>query len=247
MTRVSGYNIFTTPCCGERYKKVRYSSMNFMAWEHWTDGYRGQSLMPNDHGLRKCACGNFYLVIETHHQEHTSESDLPFPEKLSAEEIPLAIASARTPEVELAARLDYWQHLNHDYRERYSAHRKLEEQATQAAWEALNPDTRTWWQRVRKVPAPEYKRPASSPFTYPAYELTTEQRANLIALQELLAQSKNGWDKLHLVEVHRELGAFDKAQQVLDTIQENEQGTTSRLLAKLVSEKETALIRYRMN
>lgn len=54
MTRTVGYIIKGAPCCGARYKTPRYSSMNWMSAAFWSDGYREQSLMPNDHGLRRC-------------------------------------------------------------------------------------------------------------------------------------------------------------------------------------------------
>jgi hypothetical protein len=31
--------------------------MNFSAFEYWKDGWRVQSPMPNDEGLRRCKCG----------------------------------------------------------------------------------------------------------------------------------------------------------------------------------------------
>jgi hypothetical protein len=37
MTRVSGTNIIKAPCCGALLATPAYSSINFMAWEYWTD------------------------------------------------------------------------------------------------------------------------------------------------------------------------------------------------------------------
>jgi hypothetical protein len=246
MTSVSGYNINKTACCGTQYRTLRYRSMNFMAWEYWTDGYRDGSLMPNDHGLRKCKCGNFYIMRELLHIEKVDETDLPHTERVQANELPQAIEQARTAEVELAARLDYWQQLNHAYREQYRTHRAAEEAKTQAKWEAENPDTRTWWQRLRKVAAPKYIRPKGSPFTYPVFELTEAQRENLKALQVLSAQNAAALDPITRAEIHRELGQFDEALQVMATVDEKDKGITSKLLTDLAKEKTNALIRYRM-
>ena len=246
MTSVSGYNINKTACCGTQYRTPRYSSMNFMAWEYWTDGYRDGSLMPNDHGLRKCKCGNFFIMRELQHIEKVDVSDLPHTEHVQTDELPQAIAQARTPEVELAARLDYWQQLNHPYREQYRTHRTAEEAATKAKWEAENPDTRTWWQRLRKVDAPKYTRPKGSPFTHPDYVLTEAQRENLKALQVLSAQNAEALDPIARAEIHRELGQFDEALQLLEALDEKDQDITSKLLTDLAKEKTNALIRYRM-
>ena len=62
MTIIRGVRIVAAPCCGARYAAPRYVSMNFMAFEYWTDGWRDGSLMPNDEGLRRCKCGRFVLM-----------------------------------------------------------------------------------------------------------------------------------------------------------------------------------------
>jgi hypothetical protein len=59
MSRVNGYKIISTKCCGSIYKTSLYGSINLMAEEYWTDGYRHNSLTPLDGGVRKCKCKNF--------------------------------------------------------------------------------------------------------------------------------------------------------------------------------------------
>lgn len=220
--------------------------MNFMAWEHWTDGYRDGSLMPNDHGLRQCHCGNFYLIRELQHLGETEDTEIPFAEKVKAEDLPLAIAQARTPSIEQAARLLYWMHLNQPYRERYRAHRDAEEAATRAAWEADNPDTRTLWQKFRKVEAPPYQRPPNSPFTFPPYEPCKNQTENMQALVSMQGDQAHRLDCVTRAELHRELGQFESAAQALAELKEEDQDVTSRLIDKLIQQKETAPMRYRM-
>lgn len=246
MTIVSGFNINTNPCCGAQYATPCYASMNFTARAHWTDGDSDDALMPGGHGLKKCQCGNFYLAGELLHIGFAEATDVPFAVCVTPEDLPQAIATARTPAIELAARLDYWQHLNHPYRDLYRTHRDAEEAATKAAWLAANTDQRTLLQRVQKVPEPKYVRPTGSPFTYPPFELSDTQRVNLLALQALLTQRNSEWEKLYLAEVHRELGDFEQALQVLQQIPEEDQCTTSRLIASLATEKVAALTRYRM-
>ena len=55
--------------------------------------------------------------------------------------------------------------------------------------------------------------------------------------------------QLHLeeiVELHRELGEFEEAAKALDEYEEKDQGTTSKLLAKLIKDREAAPMRYRL-
>lgn len=247
MTSIAGYNISAVPCCGKTYRTIRYRSMNFSAWEYWTDGYTGGGLMPNGFGLRQCLCGAFYLRSEMVDLGQVDESELENPSHVQAEDLPNAIAQARNVQIEMAARLEYWQHLNHSYRESYRAHREAEEAATKAAWESANPDRRSLWQKLRKVPAPTYIRPNNSSFTYPSFEPSQEQQDNMRALIQLLNNLDKRRGYLHeIVELHRELGEFEKAANVFDEFEEEDQGTTSKLLARLVNDRETAPMRYRM-
>ncbi len=245
MTRISGYYIKAVPCCGARYRTPRYSSMNFSDWEYWTDGYRDGALMPPGYGLRHCKCGNFFLLSEMIELDQVEETDMPSPEQVQAKDLPIAIAHARTSAIELAARLEYWEHLNHSYRERYRAHRNAEEAATKAAWEAANPDTRTWWQRFRKVPPPQYKRPTGSPFTYPPFEPTQEQRENMLALLPLL-QKQDPLDHEAMAELHRELGQYEEAERELQQLTEDNQSNATRVIAQMVKERKPEPMRFRM-
>lgn len=233
------------PCCGATYSAPRYSSMNFSAWAYWTDGFSEGSLMPGGHGLRKCRCGNFFMLSELQEIAQVDETEVPYPDRVAPEELPQAIAQARNADIELAARLDLWHHLNHPYRERYRAHRDAEEAVTKAAWEKSNPDTRTWWQRFRNVPPPQYVRPVDSPFTYPPFEPTHEQRDNMTALLALMGK-KARLDHIALAELHRELGQFDEARRELQRLENDEENGTTRVIDQLVNEKQNAPMRYRM-
>ncbi len=247
MTTIAGYNISAAPCCGKTYRTIRYRSMNFAAWEYWTDGYTEGGLMPNGFGLRKCLCGAFYLRSEMVDLDQVDETELENPSRVQAEDLPNAIAEARNVQVEMAARLEYWQHLNHSYRESYRAHREAEEAATKAAWESANPDTRSLWQKIRKVPAPTYIRPSNSPFTYPPFEPSQGQQKNMRALLELLNKTDKRRAYLQeIIELHRELGEFEQSAKALAEYEEKDQGTTSKLLVKLVKDREKAPMRYRM-
>ncbi|NMM82417.1 hypothetical protein B2J86_16015 [Acidovorax sp. SRB_14] len=136
--------------------------------------------MPNDEGLRPCACGRFFLLKDTKTIEEgdaAEEEDLPFTMAVPPEQLPECFNQAVSAEVEVAARFGYWRYLNHDYRSAYIKHRDAEEAASGAAWLTNNPDQHR--DRLLRRPAPRYSRPEGSPFTYPPYEFTPEKLANM--------------------------------------------------------------------
>ena len=251
MTMVRGVRIVAAPCCGAQYALPNYMSMNFSAFAFWTDAWRDGSLMPNDEGLRRCVCGQFFLLKDTKAIEDgdAREADgLPTTPAVPPEQLPECFLSPVSAEVEVAARLGYWRYLNHSYRHAYMKHRDAEEAATRAAWIASNPDRRTWWDRLLRRSAPTYSRPEGSPFTYPPYEPSPEQLANMQRLCELLQPSElapNGYT-LELAELYREQGRFDEASAVLQSVESKNLDITGRLIARLVDEKERAPMRYAM-
>ena len=250
MTIVSGVRIVAAPCCGAHYAAPRYRSMNFMAFEYWTDGWREGSLMPNDEGLRRCTCGQFILMKETVEIEIAETSDLPRIDRVPEEQLAACIAVADREELEVAARIEYWHYLNHSYRNSYRQHRDAEEEATKATWEAGNPDRRTWWDKLRRRKAPEYRRPPNGPFTYPAFEPTDEQLQNMKRLSEILRAWNSGSQPRHnpltLAELVREQGRFDEALAIILALDNADDDVTSKLIAKLSGEKQSAPMRYRM-
>lgn len=249
MTIIRGVRIVAATCCGARYSAPRYLSMNFMAFAFWTDGWRDHSLMPNGEGLRQCNCGKFTLFKELVEIDTAENSDLPYINRVPSELLPVCIATADNEELELAARLEYWRELNHPYRERYRTHRDAEETANKSMWEEQNPDIRTWWDKLRGREAPVYCRTESMPFTVPEFEPSTQQLQNMDRLSEILhnfSLSSLSRNNIVLAELYREQGRFSEAQDVISALQEPDKGITSKLIAKLIQEKQSALIRYRM-
>ena len=224
--------------------------MNFMAFEYWTDGWREGSLMPNDEGLRRCNCRKFVLMRDLVEVEAAETSDLPHIEHVPDELLPECIANAHSEDMEVAARLEYWRHLNHTYRQKYREHREAEEAATKAQWEAANPDRRTWWDKLRRRERPIYSRSPDSPFTYPLYEPTDVQLQNMRRLSKILlawgSVSRPTYDALTLAELYREQGRFDEAQVIMLTLVEDEEDVTRSLIAKLIKDKQSAPMRYRI-
>jgi hypothetical protein len=249
MTIVRGTQTFAAPCCGRHYSFPRYVSVNFSAYEYWTDGWREHSLMPNDEGLRRCECGSFVLVKDMAAVDEADGGDRSFMKHVCADLLPQCIAQAVNEEVEVAARLGYWRHLNHAYRERYREHRDAEEAVIKAKWEALHPDTRRWWDRLRGRKRAAYARPANSPFTFPAFEPTLPQLENMQRLSRILLDwhvAARGRHALELAELCREQGRFDEAESVLSTFDDARAGVTSELITQLTKERETAPMRYAM-
>jgi len=65
MTRIAGNSVIAPPCCQTSLTTLRYASMNFSAFEHWTDGRDVGGLMTQDGGLCKCTCGRYFLRSQT--------------------------------------------------------------------------------------------------------------------------------------------------------------------------------------
>lgn len=248
MTRVTGTQVRAAPCCGAVYAHPIYGSMNFSAHEYWTDGWRERSLMPNDTGLRRCRCGRFLLTQDLLRLEVPAEDGLTSIPSVPDEDLPACLAGALPEAVEVAARLQYWRHLNHAYRVRYREHRAAEESATRAAWEAAHPDRRTWWDRLLRRPPPRYSRPPGSPFTYPPFQPSPVQLDNMQRLSALLqahCASAASPPSLDQAELYREQGRFDEAAAVMAAVDPRWDKATHKLITELIDQRQTAPMRYR--
>jgi len=222
--------------------------MNFSAFEYWTDGWREGSTMPNDTGLRRCQCGRYVLLKDMLAVGIAATSTLPHMDCVPAECLLECVATAFSEEMEVAARLGYWRHLNHPYRQTYRQHREAEESASQAAWVATRPARRTWWDKLRGRKALAYSRQPGGIFTSPRFEATDEQLHNMQRLSQLLHEwGVSSWPghTLPLAELYREQGRFDEAERVISTLGEKDACVTSQLIASLIAEGQAAPVRYR--
>lgn len=247
MTMIRGYRIMTAPCCGGHYRFPNYLSMNCLASEYWTDGWRENSLMPIDEGLRHCACGQFVLTRDLVSVEVVEQSDLPFMGYLSDDDLSICISKATSQQMEIAARLRYWKYLNHPYRVRYRKHREAEEMEIRAKWERENPDRRSWLAKKFGRPHIEYRRPENSPFTFPEFTPSQEQELNmqrLIAIFAERGEAQNSPFALDLVELYRETGQFEEANKLLRGIDKENDEALHRLLDQMISSRVRAPIRY---
>ncbi len=102
---------------------------------------------------------------------------------------------------------------------------------------------------MRGREAPTYIRTESTRFTVPEFDPSIEQLSNMDRLCEIFhdwSKKSRYVDKLTLAELYREQGRFVEAQEVISIFQEQDEGITSKLITKLILEKQSALMRYRM-
>ena len=264
MTSVRGVVVLAAPCCGRRYAAPHYRTMNFMAAEHWTDGWRdGALLMPNDSGLRRCDCGWYLRMRDLVDVATEPASELPAISHVQPEQLDECVeqcAGQKDREgVEEAARIELWWHLNHPYRERYRAHRDRED-AAHDVWQEVDvhheapPDTRSWWQKLLRFKAPGgrvyrvTRRRPYAPFTMPEFAPGDRAEANLRRLGVLLRNGAAGnpGRATQLAEVYRELGMFEEASAVMPVPEPAFDAVVWRLVGELIAEQRRGPVRYRV-
>lgn len=256
MTSITGYTLIASPCCRTLYKTPQYGSINLSAQGYWTDGEKEFGLMPSGGGLRKCKCGQFYLLREATSLGFEAGPETPHTQFVDAADLADATQSSRKA-VELVARRQYWMHLNDPYREFYRAHRQAEDQAAQekwdAEWHAANPDQRSAWRKF--VNRLLDKKPAAPPpmdtrpFNVPPYQPSELQVRNMERLLELILEKLHepyGPDMLEVAELYRELGRFEAAENALKQCPADDIGVPEKLMERLINEGQIAPIRYRM-
>jgi hypothetical protein len=256
MTRITGFTIIASPCCRTLYQTPLYGSINLSAMGYWTDGAKEYGLMPGGCGLRKCKCGQFYLLSEATALGFEAGPETPHTQFVDAADLADATQSSNKA-LELTARRQYWMYLNDPYRELYRAHRQAEDRAAQeqwdADWHAANPDQRSAWRKVtdrllRKKPAapPPID---TRPFSVPPYQQNELQVQNMERLLELILEKLHepyGPDMLEVAELYRELARFEEASVALSQCPADDIGVAERLMKSLINEGQRAPIRYRL-
>ncbi len=212
--------------------------------------------MPGGGGLRKCKCGQFYLLREATALGLEAGPEKPYTQFIDDADLADATQSPRKT-VELVARRQYWMHLNDPYRELYRAHRQAEDQAAQekwdADWHAANPDQRSACRKLadrvlrKKPPTPPPM--DTRPFSTPPYQPSELQVQNMERLLELILEKSHepyGPDMLEVAELNRELGRFEAASDALNMCPADDRGMPQRLMESLIRQRQRAPIRYRM-
>lgn len=237
MTRVSGTNIIKTPCCGVLLATPAYSSINFMAWEYWTDGYGDATLAPGGEGLRRCICGRCFLLGTAEHIKTIRTPKPPAPlgwesrqdnwwnrllGRESREEIldrydirPVAEIEAEQnsipPDPKYLANSELQALIESEI-----ADVRITETARRLYWRHLNEPFREVYRAFREAHKGEVDATGDSA-TFPDYQPSAEQTQNMEQLVKLLeASASPKW--LELAELYRELGDMDAAARALSHI-----------------------------
>lgn len=202
--------------------------------------------MPNDHGLRRCDCGNYFVKRDLVKIGHIPRAVAPAPSVVQPDELLRAIECSNTFAVEIAARLDYWQELNHPYRAIYSAHRDREEATHKANWEAKHPDKRNYLQRSLKSDRiPKYSLDPNREITFPAFRISEAHRNNSMTLIDLLVDARSIYPT-ELVELNREIGNFAEAERLINLLDSKDFSVFLNLTRYLINREESAVVRYRI-
>lgn len=124
MTSISGYQVLSAPCCGARYTRPTYLSINLCEWRRWSDGFAYGALYWPSPQVCFCSCGAFFLAsmanriarIGLESKEAEIPPRLPW---LTSEQAYQAIEEGKLftdRRIECEVRLQYWRILNHRYR-----------------------------------------------------------------------------------------------------------------------------------
>ncbi|WP_291939846.1 hypothetical protein [Limnohabitans sp.] len=236
MTTFTGYYACTTPCCGTEYKQPRYASTfkHHALGEYWTDASMGEWKAPAESGLCRCSCGSLFLLHELTYTDRwlgRGDTTVPHtvpvrgPDALAALPETQASLAPNAAELELAARLEYWWHLNSPYRAEYAQWRDAEDMAVRLQWEKDNPEIMAEWERSNwedlpiDYESPPYVRPADAPFTWPVWVASAQLIHNLKAMVALHDSGRVALPDLLRAEIHRELYDLDRADAILASAQ----------------------------
>lgn len=124
MTSIRGYHVVSAPCCGARYARPAYLSINLSGWHRWTDGYTFGRLYRRHPSVCLCSCGAYFMASDAEQMAYVDFGDdvtekLPALPWLSDKQAYAAIEERRPfpdAQIECEARLQYWHLLNHRYR-----------------------------------------------------------------------------------------------------------------------------------
>ena len=207
-------------------------------------------------GLRKCKCGQFYLLSEAAALNVKAGQDTPPTQFVDAADLADAACSP-SKAVELVARRQWWMQLNDPYRDLYRAYRQAEDHEAQlkwkADWHAVNPDRRLTWSKV--IDRLLRKKQAVLPpvgtcsFSVPTYQPSELQVQNMERILELILEKAHepyGPSRLVVAELYRELGRFKEASTALKQCAADDVGVPKKLMEGLINEEQRAPIRYRL-
>ena len=255
MTRISGTRVIESPCCRIQYSTPAYGSINLTAHEYWTDGRLVGSLFGSDGVLRRCICGQYFLL---HMCDHIRT-------------IPKSTYKPRAPKGWQIIKSNSWSRfwgkptlgdylLNYDIRT---------DEEVQAAEDAMPPLTsylsdadmpavikessenremlivsrRRLWQYLNDPFREVYRQHKEvSPDTLPSYEPSYEQKENMLKLAYLLEDGYSPpW--LEVAELCREVGDMDAAAKALTRAGKSDE-TLSGVICRLIEINYSGPVRF---
>ena len=256
MTRISGNRIIETPCCKTQYSTPAYGSINLTAHEFWTDGRQVGSLFNGDGGLRRCACGEYFLL---HMCDHIQT-------------IPKTPYKPRAPKGWQNTKSNWWSRfwgkptlgdylLNYDIRtdeeiqvaedalppltpyvddadmpdviEKCAGKREMQIIARRRMWQYLNDPFRDVYRQHKQV----------NPDTFPSYAANEAQKENMLKLAYLL-EDGYGPPWLEVAELCREVGDMDAAAKALSRAGKSDE-RLSEVIGQLIEMNYSGPARFR--
>ena len=246
MTRIKGQIIVKTQCCSRVFAAPNYISMNFRADEYWTDGSSYGALMANDTGLRQCICGKFILESQVTQIGVKEKSELPFLSHVPSEELVNCLEKIEDTNVEIAARIAFWWHLNEPYKEAYRAHQGTPKNKPykKGFFALFNPSKTEAKRKSIELISHEDKN-----IKIPNFNLRDEQRTNMQRLYYLIKTIKSDSNKLYLktvmAELLREQGFFNETLKLLS--ETGHRNHMLELIYHMATCNESAPIRYKLD
>lgn len=241
-----------------------YSSINFMAWEYWTDGHADGSLAPACDGLRRCTCGECFVIYSPKLElVRTIGNPKPSAPKgwSTRRDNWITRAFGRESRDEVLERYDArsngeieLERISMPPSPGYVAHDELKQLADSLIadpdiemtvrrlyWRHLNESHRDVYRTFREARKGEVSADGNSS-TFPPFEPSSEQILNMEKLSQLLESAKTPrW--LEIAELRRERGDFAGAAESLAQI-EGEKGRLHFVVDRLVTMKVQGPVRY---
>jgi hypothetical protein len=255
MTRISySYRIVQAPCCGAEYRTNIYASINFTAYEYWTDGQNANSLFSFDGGLRHCTCGQYFLLQNCDHLRvipapkprapvgwqnlknswwdrllhRPSINDIIRNYDTRSEEDIAASLRDMPIEAQVVSESDLPIVI-----EKCDGKREILIEARRRLWRSLNDPFRKVY-RAHKVTSPE---------TYPPYDASYAQKENMLKLAYLLEESYSpNW--IEVSELCREVGDMGAAKEALKISSKSEKNLID-VIGGLIAMNYSGPVRYR--
>jgi hypothetical protein len=251
MSRVTSYQLINTNCCHSKYSLLPFYPLPSANQNRWTDGHVEIGLAPDDGDLKKCQCGSWFLQSQAtpagvihkpiEYREETwdlkleawlrkgkGETTQEAMERLFRVR-PKDVISA--PPVEIppfAMRLRDSELVN--VIESDSSDINLLIVARRRYWRYLNNSYR---ESCRNIDFADM-------CAYPAYEPSSAQKDNMRRLI-LMLEAVGSKNQVEIAELYRELGEFEKALGILESIK-NELNSTITLQRNLIQSRLTGPI-----